>query len=136
MTFRPAESDDYRVGGDIRNPGDEGGQGKVRALAAMGLKRVPALPDLPTVAEQGYPGFKLVNSYNLYAPAGTPRPIIAALNRAVGDFMHSPKMTQRLLSDGSQPPDERMTPDQFRTYLAREYDEVERQVKHLNVKFF
>jgi tripartite-type tricarboxylate transporter receptor subunit TctC len=110
--------------------------GKVRALAAMSLKRVPALPDLPTVAEQGYPGFKVVNSYNLYVPAGTPRPIIAALNRVVGDFMHSPKMTQRLLSDGSQPPDERMTPDQFRVHLAREYEEVERQVKHLNVKFF
>jgi tripartite-type tricarboxylate transporter receptor subunit TctC len=45
-------------------------------------------------------------------------------------------MTQRLLSDGSQPPDERMTPEQFKAYLAREYEEVERQVKHLNVKFF
>jgi tripartite-type tricarboxylate transporter receptor subunit TctC len=110
--------------------------GKVRALAAMSLKRVPVMPDLPTVAEQGYPGFKLVNSYNLYAPAGTPKAIIAAMNRVVGDFMHSPKMNQRLLSDGSQPPDERMTPQQFKAYLAREYDEVERQVKHLDVKFF
>jgi len=110
--------------------------GKVRALATMSLKRIPVLPDLPTVAEQGYPGFKLVNSYNLYAPAGTPRPIIAALNRVVGDFMYSPKMAQKLISDGSQPPDERMTPEQFKAYLAREYAEVERQVKNLNVKFF
>ena len=110
--------------------------GKVRALAAMGLKRVPALPDLPTVAEQGWPGFKIVNSYNLYAPAGTPRPIITALNRVVSDAMYSPKMAQRLLSDGSQPPDERMTPDEFKAFFAREYEEVERQVKHLNMKFF
>ena len=110
--------------------------GKVRALAAMGLKRVSALPDLPTVAEQGWPGFKIVNSYNLYAPAGTPRPITAALNRAVSDAIYSPKMAQRLLSDGSQPPDERMTPDEFKAFFAREYDEVERQVKHLNMKYF
>jgi tripartite-type tricarboxylate transporter receptor subunit TctC len=110
--------------------------GKLRTLAAMGLKRVPVLPDLPTVAEQGFPGFKIVNSYGLYAPAGTPKPILLALNRAVGEFMASPKMTQKLISEGSQPPDERLTPEQFKAYLAHEYEEVERQVKHLDVKFF
>ncbi len=109
--------------------------GKVRALAAMGLKRIPALPDLPTVAEQGWPGFKIVNSYNLVAPAGTPRPIVAAIHRVVSDFMHFPAMTQRLIADGSQP-GERMAPDEFKAFLAREYEEVERQVKHLNVKLF
>src|SRR5262245_12306703 len=55
--------------------------GKVRALATLGLTRIPALPDLPTVVEQGFPGFKITNRYNLFAPAGTPRPIIAAINR-------------------------------------------------------
>ncbi len=109
--------------------------GKVRAVAAMGLKRLPALPDLPTVAEQGLPEFKIVNSYNLYVPAGTPRTIIAALNRVVGDGMNSPAMAQRLVADGSQPA-ERMTPDEFKGVLAREYLEVERQVKNLNMKFF
>src|SRR5688500_17623078 len=54
--------------------------GKVRGLAVMGLTRLPALPDLPTAAEQGLPGFKIVNSYNLFAPAGTPRGIILAIN--------------------------------------------------------
>lgn len=109
--------------------------GKVRALAAMGLKRLPALPDLPTVAEQGWPGFKIVNSYNLVAPAGTPRPIVAALNRAVGDFMHTPAMAQRLVADGSQP-GEHLTPEAFKAFLAREYDDVERQVKTLAIKLF
>jgi tripartite-type tricarboxylate transporter receptor subunit TctC len=109
--------------------------GKVRAVAAMGLKRLPALPDLPTVAEQGFPEFKIVNSYNLYVPAGTPRAIIAALNRVVGDGMNSPAMAQRLVADGSQAA-ERMSPDEFKGVLAREYLEVERQVKNLNMKFF
>ncbi|MBM3342396.1 MAG: tripartite tricarboxylate transporter substrate binding protein [Betaproteobacteria bacterium] len=109
--------------------------GKVRALAALGLKRLPALPDLPTVAEQGWPGFKIVNSYNLFAPAGTPRPIVDAVNRAVGDFMHTPAMAQRLIADGSHP-GERYTPEAFKAFLAREYQDVERQVKTLNVKLY
>ena len=110
--------------------------GKMRTLAAMGLKRIPVLPDLPTVAEQGFPGFKIVNSYSLYAPAGTPKPILLALNRAVGEFMASPKMSQKLISEGSQPPDSLMTPDEFRAYTLREYEEVERQVRNLSVKLY
>ena len=66
--------------------------GKLRALAALSLTRVPSMPDLPTVAEQGFPGFKITNRYGLHVPAGTPRPIIAAINRVVSDGMHSPQM--------------------------------------------
>jgi tripartite-type tricarboxylate transporter receptor subunit TctC len=107
--------------------------GKVRALAALGLERIPAMPDLPTVAEQGFPGFKITNRYGLYAPAGTPRAIRAAINRVVSNGMHSPQMTQRLEADGSQPA-ERMTPEQLKTTLVREYAELEQQVKQLNLK--
>ena len=109
--------------------------GKVRALAAMGLTRIPALPDLPTIAEQGVPGFKITNRYSLFAPAGTPRPIVAALHRVVGDGMHAPQMAKRLASEGAQPGD-RMTPDELKVSNAREYVEIEQQVKQLNLKFF
>ena len=109
--------------------------GKVRALAAMGLTRIPALPDLPTIAEQGVPGFKITNRYSLFAPAGTPRPIVAALHRVVGDGMHAPQMARRLASEGAQPGD-RMTPDELKVSNAREYVEIEQQVKQLNLKFF
>ncbi len=107
--------------------------GKVRALATLGLTRIPAIPDLPTVAEQGFPGFKITNRYNLFAPAGTPRAIIAAINRVVSDGMHSPQMAQRLAADGSQPAD-RMTPEELKATMAREYAEIEQQVKQLNIK--
>jgi tripartite-type tricarboxylate transporter receptor subunit TctC len=107
--------------------------GKVRALAALGLTRIPAMPDLPTVAEQGFPGFKITNRYGLFAPAGTSRAIVAAMNRVVSDGMHSPQMTQRLEADGSQPA-ERMTPEQLKATIAREYVEMEQQVKQLNIK--
>ena len=91
------------------------------------------MPDLPTVAEQGFLDFQIINRYGLQAPAGTPRRVINALNRVVSDGMHSPQMVQRLLADGSQPA-ERMTPEQFKAALAREYVEVEQQVKRLNIK--
>jgi tripartite-type tricarboxylate transporter receptor subunit TctC len=101
----------------------------------MGLTRLPVLPDLPTIAEQGLPGFKIVNSYNLFAPAGTPRAIILAINRVVTEGMNAPQMTQRLLADGSQPA-ERMTPDEVKAQMAREYLEVEKQVKQIKVRLY
>jgi tripartite-type tricarboxylate transporter receptor subunit TctC len=107
--------------------------GKVRGLAALGLTRVPAMPDLPTVAEQGYPGFKITNRYMIYAPAGMPRPILATIHRIVSDGMHTPQMTQRLVAEGSQPA-ERMTPQELKATVTREYSELEQQVKRLNIR--
>ncbi|MGZ5258726.1 MAG: Bug family tripartite tricarboxylate transporter substrate binding protein, partial [Burkholderiales bacterium] len=109
--------------------------GKARALAALSLKRIPVLPDLPTVAEQGFPGFKITNSYSLFAPAGTPRPIIHAINRYVGEFMNSPQMAQKLAAEGSEAA-ERMTPDEFKSVFLREYEELERQIKQIKVKLY
>lgn len=107
--------------------------GKVRALATLGLTRLQTMPDLPTVAEQGYPGFKITNRYNIYAPAGTPRPIINAINRTVSAGMHTPRMAQRLAADGSQPA-ERMSPEELKATLAREYIQYEQQITRLNIK--
>src|SRR5215210_6809725 len=79
--------------------------GKVRALATLGPTRIPAMPDLPTFAEQGLPGYKLTNNYRLFAPTGTPRPILLTMNRVVSDGMHAPAMAQRLAAEGAQPGD-------------------------------
>jgi tripartite-type tricarboxylate transporter receptor subunit TctC len=109
--------------------------GKARPLAMLSLKRIPALPDLPTVAEQGFPGFKITNSYALFAPAGTPRAIVDAVNRLVGEFMNSPQMAQKLTAEGSQAA-ERTTPDEFRKQFARDYEEIERQISQIKVKLY
>ena len=108
--------------------------GKVRGVASMGLTRASSLPDLPTIGEQGFPGFKITNRYNLWVRAGTPRPIILAINHVVSEGMHTPQMVQRLAADGSEPA-ERMTPEQLKAELARNYVELERQVKELGLKF-
>jgi tripartite-type tricarboxylate transporter receptor subunit TctC len=109
--------------------------GKVRAVAVMGLKRVAAFPDLPTVAESGLPGFKIVNSYNLFAPAGTPQAIILAINRVVTAGMNSPQMVQKLAAEGSEP-GERMTPDEYKAQFAREYVEAQKEVRQLKVRLY
>src|SRR5664279_1939682 len=63
--------------------------GKLRALGVTGLKRSPILPDVPTVAEQGLPGFEAVLHYGIVAPAGTPRPIIDKLNAALREALNT-----------------------------------------------
>jgi tripartite-type tricarboxylate transporter receptor subunit TctC len=108
--------------------------GKVRGLASLGLTRATSLPELPTIGEQGFPGFKLTNRYNLWAPGGTPRPIIQAINRVVIEGMNTPQMVQRLDADGSEPA-ERMTPEQLKAELTRSYAEFVQQVKDLGLKF-
>lgn len=107
--------------------------GKVRGLATMGSRRAASLPDLPTIGEQGVKGFTLTNRYNWWAPAGTPRPVITALNKVVTDGMHSPQMAQRLAAEGAEPA-ERMTPAELKATVAKEFVEVERAVKELDLK--
>jgi tripartite-type tricarboxylate transporter receptor subunit TctC len=107
--------------------------GKVRGLANLGERRIPALPDLPTIAEQGVSGYKLTNRYNLWVPAGTPQPIILAINRVVAEGMHAPPMVQRLAVEGSEPA-ERMTPAELKKTIMREYVEVERTLKAIQQK--
>ena len=108
--------------------------GKVRAIATLGLTRLKSMPDLPTVAEQGYPGFSITNNYSLFAPAGTPPAILAAMNRVVSDGMHSPQMTKRLAADGSEPAD-RMTTAELRAAMTKRVMEYKEQVKGLDLRF-
>ena len=57
--------------------------GKLRALATTGAKRMPQLPELPTVSELGYPGYDVGTWFGLWAPAGTPAPVVGKINAAV-----------------------------------------------------
>ena len=77
--------------------------GKVRAIANAGAKRAPALPDLPTVAEQGLPGFDSSSWVVLVAPAKTPAPVLAKLRAEVGKAIASPDIAGRIRELGSEP---------------------------------
>ena len=77
--------------------------GKVRALANAGAKRPSALPDVPTVAEQGLAGFDASSWYGLVAPARTPEPVLAKLRDEVAKALKAPDMIARIHELGSEP---------------------------------
>jgi len=75
--------------------------GKLRGLAISGLKRSAAVPELPTVAETGLPGYEAIQWFGLFAPAGTPAPIVARLHKEFSSSLKSPEMQKRMASDGA-----------------------------------
>jgi tripartite-type tricarboxylate transporter receptor subunit TctC len=77
--------------------------GKVRALGAAGAARTSALPDVPTIAEQGVPGFDASSWYGLVAPAKTPEPVLAKLRDEVAKALKTPDMVARIRELGSEP---------------------------------
>ena len=85
--------------------------GKIRALAVTGPKRWQALPDVPTFAEAGYPGFEVVGWFGAFAPAGTPRPIIVKVAAEMTRAVRSPDVVARLVELGTEPAGG--TPEEF-----------------------
>jgi tripartite-type tricarboxylate transporter receptor subunit TctC len=76
--------------------------GKVRALAVTGLKRSPAMPGLPTVAESGVAGYESLSWSGIAVPAGTPRDLIERLNRDINAVLAAPDMRQKLADQGAE----------------------------------
>jgi tripartite-type tricarboxylate transporter receptor subunit TctC len=74
--------------------------GKVKGLAVTSATRSPALPDVPTVAESGFPGFEANGWLAIFVPNGTPPAVIAKLNAEIGKVMQSPEMKKQLLAQG------------------------------------
>ena len=77
--------------------------GRLRALAVTSSKRVPELPGMPTVSESGLPGFEVVGWFGLFAPAGTPQPVIARLNAEIVRILNVPESRERLSGHGLIP---------------------------------
>ena len=77
--------------------------GKLHPLGVAGLERLAIMPEVPTIAEQGFPGFEAVSWNAMSAPAGTPKPIIDRLHAEVVKALHSPAVTERLVSNGFVP---------------------------------
>jgi tripartite-type tricarboxylate transporter receptor subunit TctC len=76
--------------------------GRLRALGITALRRSAIMPDVPTVAESGLPGFDVQQVYGLLAPAGTPRDVVRRLNQEIAKVMQAEDIRGRLLADGSE----------------------------------
>lgn len=101
--------------------------GKLRALAVSTLKRVSALPDVPTIDEAGVPGFEASGANGLVGPAGIPAPIVEKLNAAVVRIVKEPAMSRFLSEQGADP--FTTTPAEYAAYLKSEVAKWAKAVK-------
>ena len=92
--------------------------GFIRALAVTSAKHSTLMPDLPTLAESGLPGFDATLTYGLLAPAGTPRPIVERLNKELRAALATDEVRKRIIFEGGEP--ESTTPEQHAAVIDRE----------------
>jgi tripartite-type tricarboxylate transporter receptor subunit TctC len=101
--------------------------GRLNALGVSTAKRSPEMPDVPTIAEAGVPGYEATVWIGMLAPAGTPKEIVAKLNGEIGKLVRTEEMKKLLAPTGMEPdPD---TPEQFGAYLKGDYDKWGKVVK-------
>ncbi len=106
--------------------------GKVRALGVTGAKRAEAVPDVPTVAEAGVPGYAATNWYGLLAPSRTPKPMIDRLNHEMVAALKAPDVIEALKARGIDPaPD---TPAEFGAFIRSENDKWSKVVRQSGIK--
>jgi tripartite-type tricarboxylate transporter receptor subunit TctC len=105
--------------------------GKLRPLVVASSKRVAALPDVPTTAEQGLPNYQTDNWFGIGAPARTPRAIIVQLNRDIVRVLQEPEIKERFLAQGAEPAFGE--PEQFLKLQQDEYARVMKLIKDLGI---
>lgn len=106
--------------------------GRLRAIAVTSAKRIPSLPDLPTVAESGLPGYEAVSWGGVMAPAGTPPAIINRLNAEINRILRMPDVADKLSSFGAVLVGS--TPDEFAAYLKAEIAKWGKVARDNNIK--
>lgn len=106
--------------------------GKLLALAVSTPQRVAALPEVPTIAEAGFPGGEFNFWLGLLAPARTPREVVAKVNAEVNRALHSAEMKERLARLGAEPMF--MTPTQFDTFIAQQHEALGKLMRDAGAK--
>jgi len=106
--------------------------GKLRVLGITSSKRFQTLQDIPTVAEQGLPGFEAISWSGVCAPGGTPRPVVDRIQAEVAKVLKVPEIRDRLLRDGIEPVGN--TPEEFLAHTRREAQKWSKVVRDANVK--
>jgi tripartite-type tricarboxylate transporter receptor subunit TctC len=105
--------------------------GKLKAIGVTGRKRVPALPNVPTIDESGLPGYESVGWHGWLAPAGTPKEIITQLNAAIRKVLATPEIGNLWASQGVNLAD--TTPEQFAARVRQDYDRYGKLIKSVGL---
>jgi tripartite-type tricarboxylate transporter receptor subunit TctC len=106
--------------------------GKLRALGVSSARRVPLLPDVPTIAEAALPGFETGTWYGIVAPAGTPKPVVERLNREINRILTLPDVREKLLAQGLEPAGN--SPAEFDAMIRAEIVKYAKIVKAAGIK--
>ena len=106
--------------------------GRLNALGVGSAKRSPALPNVPTIAEAGVPGYEYTTWYGLFAPARTPQPLITQLNAVIVKVLAMPEINERFVSQGGDP--ESSTPEGLSRYMAEESQRWAKTIKAANIR--
>ena len=106
--------------------------GKAKAVATTGSKRAALMPDVPTIAEQGFAGYEALNWYGFLAPRGTPKEIVDRLNREIVKALAHPQVVGALHKTGTEP--KSSTADEFAAYIKREHETWGKVVKEAGIK--
>ena len=105
--------------------------GRLKALAVTSAKRFAALPDLPTVAEAGVPGYEAIGWFGLFAPAATPKDVVARICADANKALADPGVKQKMLAAGAEPSGD--TPDQFAKFVRSEMDKWAKLMKERGI---
>lgn len=106
--------------------------GRLKALAVTSATRTRAAPELPTMAESGYPGFEVTGWFGVLAPAGTPRPIVAKLNDEIVRILRLPEVEQRLVAQAAEPV--ASEPEAFAEHIAAETRKWAQVIKQAGIR--
>jgi tripartite-type tricarboxylate transporter receptor subunit TctC len=106
--------------------------GKLRAIGSMGERRPSLAPDIPTLAEQGLPGYDAGGWFVLGAPAGTPMEIIRRINAATVAALASPEVRERTIASGNEPISS--TPEELGAFIRNELAKNARVIKAAGIK--
>ena len=107
-------------------------QGQLNAIAVGSARRIPSLPDIPTIAESGVPGYEAYSWVGMIAPAATPKAVIARLNREIVDILKERDVAAKLNGQGALPVGD--SPEQFAAYIKAEIDKWGAVVRSANIK--
>ena len=106
--------------------------GRLRPIAVSGTKRTAAVPDIPTVAESGLPGFAVTSWFGVAAPARTPRPIVDRLNGDIVRALNTPELRERIQGMGADPVGN--TPEQYTVFVQNEIAKWGKVIKAAGIK--